>query len=113
MIYSEMEIGTVIRALRRERGLSQAEVARAAGTSQPAIARLEAGRSSPSIATIERILAAMGLRLELTTAEVDTGVDRTLIAQMLRLTPVERLAALEQQAASIVRMRRAMGSGAA
>jgi DNA-binding XRE family transcriptional regulator len=45
--------------------LSQAEVARRVGTTQSAIARLEGGGVSPSIATLRRYAAATGAKLEI------------------------------------------------
>ncbi|MFM7694448.1 MAG: helix-turn-helix transcriptional regulator, partial [Actinomycetota bacterium] len=41
----------MISEARTAAGLTQAELARRSGTSQPAIARYEAGTSSPSIVT--------------------------------------------------------------
>ncbi len=51
---------------RTEAGLTQAEVAARAGTTQSAIARLESGvrRHSPSIATLQRYARALGYRVE-------------------------------------------------
>lgn len=45
--------------------LSQAEVARRVGTTQSAIARLEGGGVSPSIATLRRYAEATGAKLEI------------------------------------------------
>jgi transcriptional regulator with XRE-family HTH domain len=47
--------------------LSQAEIARRIGTTQSAIARLEAGNTAPTIATLRRYAEATGkkLRIEL------------------------------------------------
>ncbi len=101
-----MDVGALVREARVRRGFTQAALATAARTSQPAIARLEAGLLSPSVKTLERILAALGLRLEMATKETDTGVDRTLIAQALRLTPKQRLRKLKQEHDAIARMRR-------
>lgn len=53
----------LIREARLAAGLSQVELARRAGTSQPAIARYEAGTSSPSFVTLDRVLRAAGRRL--------------------------------------------------
>lgn len=107
-----MQIGELIRQMRLERGITQTELAKVAGTSQPAIARLEAGRLSPSLDTVERILHGLGLRLQLTTAEIDVGVDRTLIAQALRLTPAQRLRKLAQERAALIKMQHRMRSSA-
>src|SRR5260221_14253293 len=103
--------GRLIRESRIERGWSQTELARAARTSQPAIARLEARRLSPSVSTLERIVRALGLRLQLVVTEADTAVDRTLIAQELRLTPLQRLRKLRSEHDAIARMRRTIRPG--
>jgi predicted transcriptional regulator len=50
---------------RRAAGLSQAEVAVRMGTSQPAVARLEAGEVDVRMSTVERYAAALGVRLEM------------------------------------------------
>jgi predicted transcriptional regulator len=52
-------------AMRRAAGLSQAEVAERMGTSQPAVARLEAGNVDVRLSTLERYAAAVGGRLRL------------------------------------------------
>jgi transcriptional regulator with XRE-family HTH domain len=54
--------GEVVEALVRRRqrlGLSQTVVAARMGTSQSAVARLEAGRSDPRLSTLERYAAAL------------------------------------------------------
>ena len=53
--------------LRRGLGLSQTAVAAKMGTSQAALARLEAGESDPRISTVERYAAALGRGLALET----------------------------------------------
>jgi transcriptional regulator with XRE-family HTH domain len=55
----------LLRQARRRRGLSQAELARRAGTSQPVISAYERGHRDPSTETLRRLLAAAGERLEL------------------------------------------------
>ncbi len=57
------ELAERVRELRGARGLSQGELARRIGSTQPAIARLEAGGVAPSIETLERIAAALDLEL--------------------------------------------------
>lgn len=56
-------MSTLIAEARRASGLSQAEVARLAGTSRPNISAFEHGRRSPTLETLERLLAANGQRL--------------------------------------------------
>ena len=52
-------------AVRVENGLSQAELARRCGVSQPAIARLERGQHEPRLATLRRIAHALDADLVL------------------------------------------------
>jgi len=49
---------------RQDAKLTQAELAKKIGTTQSAIARLEAGRISPSIATLRRYAEATGHQLQ-------------------------------------------------
>jgi DNA-binding phage protein len=48
---------------RRALGLSQGQVAEAAGVYQTDISKLESGRGNPSLRTVERVLGAIGLEL--------------------------------------------------
>ncbi len=50
-------------ATRRRLGLAQTEVAARMGTSQPAVARLEAGKSDARLSTVERYAAALGFEV--------------------------------------------------
>jgi uncharacterized protein len=59
-----VEPADVIRSARRRAGLTQVELAKLAGTSQSAIARYERGAAQPSFSTVERLLAACGERLD-------------------------------------------------
>ena len=54
------EFGRRVRERRQELGLSQAELAGATGTSQPAIARLEAGGTEPTLRTITGLARVLG-----------------------------------------------------
>ena len=55
-------IASIIDA-RQAKGLSQKELAEITGVKQPAIARLENGHISPSVDTINKLLAPLGKRL--------------------------------------------------
>jgi transcriptional regulator with XRE-family HTH domain len=55
-----MTAGELVRDLRLQRTMSQRELAERAGTTQAVISRIEQGRSSPTVATLERIVEAMG-----------------------------------------------------
>ena len=59
-IICSMDLAALLRSARRQAGLSQAEVARRAGTSQPTLARYEGGRVMPSVSTLERLVRACG-----------------------------------------------------
>lgn len=58
-------LGAMLVGLRRRSRLTQAEVARRMGTTQTAIARLEAGRQSPSMRTLQDYARANGFCLEI------------------------------------------------
>jgi transcriptional regulator with XRE-family HTH domain len=60
-----MEIGPFLRERRLANGLSQAQLARRAGTSQAFISQLENGDKSPTFETITRLLRVMGEDLRL------------------------------------------------
>lgn len=59
------DAGRFLRERRLANGLSQAQLARRAGTSQGAISMIERGRKSPTIETLDRLLRVMGERLHL------------------------------------------------
>lgn len=61
-----MKIATLIREARHRAALSQEELARRAGTSQPTLAGYESGRLVPRLDTAERILESAGHELILT-----------------------------------------------
>jgi transcriptional regulator with XRE-family HTH domain len=64
-------------AERRTAGLSQAEVADRMGTSQPAVARVEAGAVDVRLSTLQRYAAAVGRQLEVRLAERAPGANET------------------------------------
>lgn len=60
-----MAPGALLRRARTRNGLTQAELAARAGTSQPVVSAYEHDRRDPSTATLRRLLAAAGERLDL------------------------------------------------
>lgn len=68
-----MDVARLIRNARAAAGLTQRQLARAAGTSQPTVARYEKGDVAPSLATLERLLRAAGLRLVLSVEPSEAG----------------------------------------
>ena len=59
----EFVLASAIIDVRNRAGLTQHELARKMGTTQPVVARLESGRSRPSMRTLERLADATGSRL--------------------------------------------------
>lgn len=57
------EVGERVREAREAAGLSQRDLAARMGTSQAAIARLEAGGVGATLTTLQRVAAALGLEL--------------------------------------------------
>jgi ribosome-binding protein aMBF1 (putative translation factor) len=57
------ELVAALAAKREDLGLSQKLVATRMGTSQPAIARLEAGEVDAKLSTLERFATALGVRI--------------------------------------------------
>ncbi len=57
------ELGARVRAERERLGLTQTELAERMETTQPTIARLEAGGVTPSLDTLHRAANALGLEL--------------------------------------------------
>lgn len=60
---AELLFSGLVRKARRLADMSQREMARAAGVSQAAISKIEAGALTPSIALLQRVLGAAKLRL--------------------------------------------------
>ncbi len=56
----QLEVGRQVKRFRVEAGLTQAELAARSGTSQPAIANLEAGRRTPTLITLGKLAQALG-----------------------------------------------------
>ena len=55
----ETDLGARVRALRRERGLTLKGLGRLAGLSHPFLSQVERGLARPSVASVERIAAAL------------------------------------------------------
>ena len=95
-------------AMARERaGMSQRELARKARTAQSVVARIELGDTSPSWATLNRLLQAAGFVLSAGLKRIH--VDPALlddVPRILRLTPEERLREAGQVSRFIAAARR-------
>ena len=92
---------------RSRAGLSQRQLARMAKTAQSVVARIELGETSPSWATLSRLLSAAGFTL--TTALKRRRVDPQElddVARILRLTPEQRLIEVARASAFVSAARR-------
>jgi transcriptional regulator with XRE-family HTH domain len=87
------DAGALIRDARGRHGISQETLALRAGTTQKQVSRIERGEVSPSVATLSRLLAAMGERLELAAVPGprDNRLDAELRADYEQLTAADRL----------------------
>ena len=84
-IFEAMDVASLIRGAPEHAHLTQAELAARAGTSQPAISRYEAAAASPSVETLDRLLASMGAKLHLSVTEAPRDLDvRTLRLAKIR-----------------------------
>jgi transcriptional regulator with XRE-family HTH domain len=101
--------GRLLRELRRRHGLTQAQLAARARTSQAAISRIERGLVSPSVATLAELLDLMGEELVLHTEPIDYGHDRTLTQQMLGFSPEQRIAQQASWSRGMNEIKRAAG----
>jgi ribosome-binding protein aMBF1 (putative translation factor) len=61
----EFALASALIEARSRAGMTQEQVARAMGTTQAVIARLEGGRANPSTRTLERFAKATGTRLRI------------------------------------------------
>ena len=93
-----MDVGELLREARRRHGLTQKQLAIRARTSQAAISRIERGLVSPTLETLEKLLAMMNEELVLDAKPIDWGHDLTLIQANLELDVGQRLAQAEAYA---------------
>lgn len=92
----------LIKETRNRAGLTQAELASLAGTSQPTIAAYESGSKVPSSDTLERLLDAAGLQLSAVPSL--GGRHRTRLRRLLREHREDILELASQHGATNVRV---------
>lgn len=64
------DVAELVRTVRTAAGLTQAELARRAETTQSMVARYESGAVSPTVRALARVVSACGHTLQLSTAEL-------------------------------------------
>lgn len=87
-----IKASTLISHTRKRHGLSQRILALRAGTDQAAVSRIERGEVSPTVETVERLLAAMGETLRMESVRFEAHHDPVHLAAMRERAPAERLA---------------------
>lgn len=91
--YAESVIGgELVREARKRMALTQRELAERAGTTQSAIARLESGRTSPSLEVVLRLIRLTGLDLRVELVPYDDS-DIVQAVDALRGSPEQRVRA--------------------
>ena len=99
----------LLREARMRAGLSQRGLAKKAGTAQSVIARIERGQTSPTLETLERLLAAAGVELHASLAVKERDVRSHMlddVPRILRLTPEQRLEELKNYSRFLYEARR-------
>ncbi len=100
----------LVREARRRAGLTQQGLAERAGTTQSAIARLETGRTTPSLDAVQRLIRHCGLDLEVALVERDDS-DASQARRLRALTPSQRLDRGVKVAARMRQLRTAARDG--
>ena len=72
------------------------------------MAKLERTGANPTVAILDEAMRATGHRLELRVTPVRSGVDETLVARNLRMSPAERLATFEVAHGEVEELRQRM-----
>ena len=75
-----VEPAPLIQAVRRRQGLTQSDLARRAGTSQPVISAYEHGHRDPTYGTLRKLIEASGERLLLSAATWQSDLPRAVDA---------------------------------
>jgi transcriptional regulator with XRE-family HTH domain len=109
MLYSDPMITCdLLREARLRSGLTQAELAKRLGKSQPIIARWESGDVLPSLETVREVIRGCGLELSFSLANADDS-NIAIIDAHLRMTPAERFEDLKRRVAFQDRVRALRG----
>lgn len=69
----EFQVARAVIRLRLERGLSQEELAKKAGTGQPNISRLERATINPSLRFLQKVAEALGTEIEIRFKSLGAG----------------------------------------
>lgn len=100
----EQAVAARIRELRTHRGLTQAELARRMGITEGNVSRLETGGRAPSLRTIARVAAALGVEPAelLTRGDVATSAGQAPYVWRICSALEAQPAAVQEMAAAVV-----------
>ena|SRR5438309_10108191 len=101
--------GELVREGRKRAGITQAALAARADTTQSAIARLESGRTSPSLEQVERLLRLCGFQLVVELAPYDDS-DIVQAEAAVRASPDERMQRLTAIVGRLAALRADVGA---
>lgn len=105
-----MDAARIVRQARARAGLSQRDLARLSGISQPMISAIERGLQDPRHSTLERLLGACGQEVDLV-LKMGEGVDPTQFIPPLGLALRQRLRMAVESAKNVERLRRQIRLG--
>ncbi len=103
-----VDAAAMLSMARRRAGLSQRELARRAGVPQATISRIENAVVSPTFDTLEPLIRACGMELQIGERE-GAGVDRSQFTERLRLSPAQRADLAVGAAAAVRRLQDGLG----
>ena len=86
------DLGSLIRATRHARQLSQAELASAAGVSRPLISEIENGKATARIGIVLRLFASLDLTLMVDGAPIPGTSDAIGASAPILLLDIDRIA---------------------
>ena len=86
-----MTAGQLVKVSRQRHGLTQKQLAIRARTSQTAISRIERGLVSPTVETVQKLLAMVNEELELSARPTPVSTNLEVMRENLSLTPSERI----------------------
>lgn len=85
-----MKASELLKMARKRAGLTQKQLAEKAGTTQPSVARWEAGEREPGFDTVQRLIRACDLEMSVSLNQIDLH-DLGLALGTREMTPGQRV----------------------
>lgn len=80
-----MEFGTKIVELRKEKGLSQTDLAAQLGIHKNVLGRYERGEATPSVDVARKIADLLNVSLDFLTGKVDEQIDKSIVDKVVSI----------------------------